>query len=230
MRDALRLGKTLTAMTKDEAEAFGVPVAKRRRYVRYDDAKPNLAPSEGAMWFQLVGVRLGNATDRYPNGDNVQTVEPWKPPSPWEGVGKTAANEILTAIDAGPGEGERYSDYGNVKTERAAWKARASARSQSAQRRTASRGHRQAAIAALQDRPDAPHAAGDRARCTHSERLREQRGDRPAPALESQAPALLLVQVATLGEGDFVSGMNIQRIATASNPTPVTLRNPAMGP
>jgi hypothetical protein len=34
----------------------------------------------------LVSVPLGNATPQYPNGDHIQTVEPWTPPKTWEGL------------------------------------------------------------------------------------------------------------------------------------------------
>lgn len=81
MKDAARLVYTLTPMTSQEAEAMGVPEAERRSLVRMDSGKVNIAPSMSeATWFRLVGVPLGNVTERYPNGDNVQTVKPWTPP------------------------------------------------------------------------------------------------------------------------------------------------------
>lgn len=119
MRDAARLAKTLMPMTKEEAQTFGIAEAERRRYVRYDDAKVNLAPAGDTQWFELVGVPLGNATETYPSGDNVQTVRPWTPVGPWDGISNAIANDMLTAIEAGPGDGERYTDHGNG--ERAAW-------------------------------------------------------------------------------------------------------------
>lgn len=120
MRDAARLAMTLITMTKDEAGTYGIAEADRRRYVRYDMAKVNLAPSDDTRWYYLASVAIGNATEAYPEGDHVQTVEPWTPTGVWDGVGSARANEILTAIDAGPSEGERYTDYG--KGERAAWR------------------------------------------------------------------------------------------------------------
>ena len=121
MKDALRLVYTLTPMTCYEARAFGLDEARRRRLVRMDSAKVNLAPSTGgAKWFRLVGVRLGNATDLYPEGDEVQTVVPWMPPDVWAGTTDLLLNQILTDIDAGMPDGNRYSDAPNVK-DRAAW-------------------------------------------------------------------------------------------------------------
>ena len=67
-----------------------------------------------------VHMRLGNATDLYPEGDEVQTVVPWMPPDVWAGTTDLLLNQILTDIDAGMPDGNRYSDAPNVK-DRAAW-------------------------------------------------------------------------------------------------------------
>src|SRR5262249_20627741 len=95
--------------------------------VRLDSAKVNVVPSMTAKWFKLIGVPLHNTTDLYPNGDNVQTVEPWSPPKAWADLDCANLNRILDAIDSGLCDengqptGERYSDASNAKT-RAAWK------------------------------------------------------------------------------------------------------------
>jgi hypothetical protein len=108
-------------MTTDEAKAFGLDEVPRRRLIRMDSAKVNIAPAMGeAKWFRLVGVRLGNTTDLYPNGDEVQTVVPWTPPDAWAGMTDLLLNQILTEIEAGMPDGNRYSDAPNV-TNRAAW-------------------------------------------------------------------------------------------------------------
>jgi hypothetical protein len=120
MKDALRIGKTLMPMTPEEAKALGVPESERRQYVRYDDAKPNLAPFGDTKWFRLVGVPIGNADEIYPNGDHVQTVEPWNPPDAWSGMNSQIINEILNTIDNGMPDGNRYSK--DPKAERAAWR------------------------------------------------------------------------------------------------------------
>jgi hypothetical protein len=93
-----------------------------------DSAKVNIAPSmTKAKWFRLIGVPLNNGTDLYPNGDTVQTVEPWSPPETWDGLDLGTINRILDAIDRGlvgeNGEptGERYYHAGSAK-ERAAWR------------------------------------------------------------------------------------------------------------
>jgi hypothetical protein len=121
-KDAGRLVYTMTVMQPEEAESFGVSEAERRSLVRVDSAKINLAPpSIEAKWFRLVGVRLGNATDRYPNGDEVQTVEPWMPPDTWAGLSNVVLNAALSEIDAGLPDGQRYSDAGAAKA-LAAWR------------------------------------------------------------------------------------------------------------
>ena len=63
----------------------------------------------------------GNGTELYPNGDEVQTVEPWAPPDLWVEIGVTRANEILDLIDRGMPNGQRYSGKPQAK-DRAAWR------------------------------------------------------------------------------------------------------------
>jgi hypothetical protein len=129
MRDAARLVSTLTVMTEDEARMFDVVDVERFDYVRLDPAKVNIARrSQKATWFRLVNVRLDNGTRAedgspggdYPDGDNVQTVEPWAPPELWADLSTQALNAALSAIDAGLPNGHRYSDASAAR-ERAAW-------------------------------------------------------------------------------------------------------------
>jgi hypothetical protein len=121
-RDACRLVFTLTGMTPEEAQTFGIGEDERRGLVRLDSAKVNLSPpASSARWFKLVGVPLGNASTDYPRGDEVQTVEPWQPPDTWAGLSHPLLNDILTAIDKGMADGSRYSDASAAR-DRAAWK------------------------------------------------------------------------------------------------------------
>jgi hypothetical protein len=120
-RDAGRLFYTLTRMSEDEAKAFGVPAESRALYVRLDSGKVNIAPpSEQATWFKLVGVSLGNATEDYPAGDDVQTVERWYPPETWSGVSAAQLNAALSELAAGLETGQRYTE-GNKTVARSAW-------------------------------------------------------------------------------------------------------------
>jgi hypothetical protein len=121
-RDAARLTFTHSTMNPEEAQAFGIPEDDRRDYFRVDRGKLNIARTAGpAVWFKLIGVPLGNATDLYPAGDNVQTVELWSPPATWAGLDSELQNRILTAIDAGSGDGNFYT-AGNNANNRAAWR------------------------------------------------------------------------------------------------------------
>lgn len=128
IRDAARLVYTLSTMGEEEAAALNVPAGERGLYIRLDSSKVNIAArSTTATWFKLIGMPLGNATEEYPAGDMVQTVEPWTPPGAFDGVTEQAANAILDVVDAGLCDddgrpnGHRYSNGPNVK-ERAAWK------------------------------------------------------------------------------------------------------------
>jgi hypothetical protein len=110
-KDAGRLVHTLVPMSQKDAESLGVKdKVLRRSLVRMDGAKVNIAPpAADAIWFQLVGVPLGNSTDRYPNGDHVQTVRRWYPPKLFDVITVEIANQILDRIDEGPEPGRRYS-------------------------------------------------------------------------------------------------------------------------
>jgi hypothetical protein len=122
MKDAGRLVYTLTTMTPQEAQAVGLSEADRRSLIRMDSAKVNIAPpTVDAKWFRIVGVDIGNSTELYPNGDQVQTVEPWSPPDTFEGLSTVLINQILTDIDAGTPDGNRYIDAPKA-FERAAWR------------------------------------------------------------------------------------------------------------
>jgi hypothetical protein len=121
-KDAARLVYTLTPMTADEAQQFGLDEGERRRLVRLDSAKINIAPpSSAATWFRLVGVPLSNGNDAYPNGDTVQTVERWTPPELWADLDSPLLQRILDDIDAGLPNGSRYS-AANRAGDRAAWR------------------------------------------------------------------------------------------------------------
>jgi hypothetical protein len=63
-----------------------------------------------------------NASDLYPHGDEVQTVEPWCPPGIWADVSSLKAREILLALDRGLGDGRRYSNDGPAGDDIAAWR------------------------------------------------------------------------------------------------------------
>jgi RecA-family ATPase len=121
-KDAGRLVYTLTPMSDDEAKLFDIEEDERRRLVRMDNAKVNIAPRPvGAKWFKLVGVPLGNRTDLYPIGDEVQTVEPWTPPDMWAGLSTETLNTILNELDRGLPNGRLFTNHAQA-VDRAAWR------------------------------------------------------------------------------------------------------------
>jgi hypothetical protein len=121
VRDAVRLLQTVTPMTEQDAEFFGLSATKRRAMVRLDTGKTNLAPPiDRALWFELVGVLLGNGTAEYPRGDEIQVAKHWPPPDAWEVV-RPVVTPILQQIQEGPKEGRRYSPELNASV-RGAWK------------------------------------------------------------------------------------------------------------
>jgi hypothetical protein len=129
VNNGARLVYTLSPMSSDEADRFGVDHTERRSHVRVDSGKVNITPPlEMAQWFKIVSVPLGNATALYPNGDRVQTVTPWTPPDTWDGISDNALSRILDDIDKGlPADpersvlaGGRYSSAPKAST-RAAW-------------------------------------------------------------------------------------------------------------
>lgn len=100
---------------------YGIKEEDRQLYVRLDSAKVNLLRRGGkATWFKLLGVPLNNGTPEYPNGDEIQTVEPWTPPDTFDGLADASLNAALTEIDAGLPNGQRYSNSGPARG-RAAW-------------------------------------------------------------------------------------------------------------
>jgi hypothetical protein len=121
-RDAGRLDYTLTTMSEDEAEAFGIAPEERRQYVRLDKAKANIVRAMKAQWFRLVNVNLGNADGIYTGGDDMQAIERWTPPEAFEGTDAALINAILDQIAKGLGDGRLYTEHGAAK-DRAAWKA-----------------------------------------------------------------------------------------------------------
>jgi hypothetical protein len=89
--------------------------------VRLDPAKTNIIRrSHKATWFRLVSVPLGNGTSDYPMGDHVQTIETWQPPDIWANLSSATLNAVLTEIDKGMPNGQRYSDSATATT-RAVW-------------------------------------------------------------------------------------------------------------
>jgi AAA domain len=112
---AARIVLTLTSMSEDDAQAFGLSKDRknRSRFVRLDDAKQNYAGIDNPQWFENMLYRLAN-------GEMVPATVPWSPPDIWASIPATVANAILSEIDAGLPDGRRYSDN-NAAKDRAVW-------------------------------------------------------------------------------------------------------------
>ena len=94
-----RSARVLNPMSKDERERAGVKPTEA--YFRVENGKANLAPpSEGADWFHIANVDLGNGTDDEPS-DRVGAVHAWKWPDPFDGVSATDLFAVQKAIDGG---------------------------------------------------------------------------------------------------------------------------------
>ncbi len=103
LTDAARAASMLSPMSEADAELLGVSKTERWRHVRLDDAKANMAPrAEGARWFRLETVQLGNVSDAYPNGDSVAAIVRWKPTTVWSQMSAATCNRMLDLIGAGP--------------------------------------------------------------------------------------------------------------------------------
>lgn len=107
--DASRAAVTLSPMANDEADKLGIGEKDRWRYVRVDNAKLNLAPPPAsALWLELQGVALNNATAER-QGDNVQTVQRWSAPSAWDGISWADIEHVLNEIETGMEGAEFYA-------------------------------------------------------------------------------------------------------------------------
>lgn len=109
---AVRTARVMNTMTEAEAAKLGVEGSQRRRFVRIDNAKNNLAPpADHASWIELVSVDLGNGSGiSDQGGDKVGVATAWEPPNLWEG----ATEDQMRAI---------YNYVAQNGPQRAYWKA-----------------------------------------------------------------------------------------------------------
>lgn len=104
---AVRVLLTLTSMSVEEAERYGVQPDERRRHFRIDGAKSNYAIAQDAEWWRLAGYPLTN-------GEEVAACRPWAPPSAFEGLTMADCIAILEFIAAGE-NGCPYGTTGKAK-------------------------------------------------------------------------------------------------------------------
>jgi hypothetical protein len=115
LRATFRATRLLMRMTKEEAEKLEIPIAEAWRYNRIASGKENYSPPPDLnTWYAFKSVRLGNGTELYPDGDNVQVVDVWVPPSPFKGLPKSHVAEIFDQLRTGLDEGEFYAAHSNA--------------------------------------------------------------------------------------------------------------------
>lgn len=99
---AVRVLLTLTSMSPEEAERFGIPPEERRRHFRIDGAKSNYAIAQEAEWWRLAGYPLAN-------GEEVAACLPWAPPSPFASLSMADCVAALDTMHAGTTTGHAWA-------------------------------------------------------------------------------------------------------------------------
>ena len=109
MGGAVRVALTLTTMSQEEAEKFGIQPDQRRRHFRVDGAKSNYAPAQDAEWWRLSGVEIAN-------GETVAAAAPWAPPGAFDGVSMSTCVAVLDAMHRGI-NGAPFGSQGKARGE-----------------------------------------------------------------------------------------------------------------
>jgi hypothetical protein len=110
LRATFRSCRIMARMTSKEAERFNIPNRQAWRYSRVSGSKENYAPPpELALWYRLKSVTIGNGAEPYADGDNVQVITAWTPPSPFEELSLNVITDIFVALRKNPAPREFYS-------------------------------------------------------------------------------------------------------------------------
>jgi hypothetical protein len=97
---AVRVGRVLRRMTREEAEKAGVD--KHERYFRAYLAKANMSPRlDRSEWYELQSVDLGNQTAEE-QSDNVGVVTRWEWPDICEDLGEYDLFYVQRAVSESP--------------------------------------------------------------------------------------------------------------------------------
>lgn len=99
---AVRVMLTLTTMSQEEADKFGIPPEDRRRHFRVDGAKSNYAIASDAEWWKLTGYDI-------PNGETVAAAMPWQAPSLFGSLPMGVIVQALDSLAAGRPNGDLWS-------------------------------------------------------------------------------------------------------------------------
>lgn len=105
----VRMAFTINPMTRQESEGFGLE--NPGRIVRIDHAKGNYVTTvaDDATWLKFVTIDLENYGEDGEESDKVGVLVPWTPPGIFEGIGFHEIDQVLSQIERGPEDGERYS-------------------------------------------------------------------------------------------------------------------------
>lgn len=111
--DAARFVRQIAKPKPEDASKLGIAANQSWRYLRVDNGKANLTRIEDARWLRLVSVRLWNSTPEYPDGDEVQTVESWTPPTVQPGTASDLAlvQDAILARPTSPRMDVRAKDW-----------------------------------------------------------------------------------------------------------------------
>lgn len=97
LRATFRNCRILARMTPDVAERMNI--VDPWRYIRIAGSKENYAPPpEKASWFKLIGVPLGNATNEYPDGDDVAVATTWTARPMFDGMEPDTLAAVFGAL------------------------------------------------------------------------------------------------------------------------------------
>lgn len=116
LRATFRSCRILARMDPEMAKKMNI--ADPWRYIRVAGSKENYAPPpERGTWFRLVGVPLGNATEAYPEGDNVAVATTWQPRQLFAGMDATALAAVfadLRQTEHGPNKQAKHTPWAGV--------------------------------------------------------------------------------------------------------------------
>jgi hypothetical protein len=119
LRATFRSVRVLVRMSAKEAEDLGLPPRQAWRYSRIAGTKENYAPPpELATWFKLESVALNNGDELYPEGDNLQVITVWEPPTAFAGLSRDEIADIFAAIRAGPPDAPREFYSPDIRAKR----------------------------------------------------------------------------------------------------------------
>jgi hypothetical protein len=113
LRATFRSCRILARMPPDVAEKMSL--SDPWRYIRVAGSKENYAPPpEKATWFKLISVPLGNATEAYPEGDDIGVATIWQPRPMFEGMDATTLSAVFSALrqtDHGPNKQAKHTPW-----------------------------------------------------------------------------------------------------------------------